>query len=477
MNRPIFVLALCLLGFYRLMAMEEQAQSLSGDGSEEGRGRAAEVIRALCLEVKNSSRDLASAQWQWQAQRRAQKLILTSLLPELAFNLNQNEQIDMGANSNWLWEAGGSIRQLLWDGGIIMRQIALAGAQVERARVHIDWQQDLIEQICIAQIIEFIKSKSFSSIQAQRLDYLRGEIERLRISLERGSITQFEFDEAVLVTESAAIEYMEGEKNELYARERLGLLLGRPLKDELDAISLDSSVLGKISGQMEQIIGRDPQVLDAQLALREAEMQLRAYSPWYIPSIYIDASVQFLGDRFPITKCRWSAGLGLQFSGLGHSLGTQLFRTAANSGGFSLDKNSSFIVNQNYQRVASKKDAAFLVQDSKHRLAQTLEALNIRVQETGQAQEIWQKKLLLAKKQASLEMQKYTQRKLLYETGKYSISQWLEAGLELQQAAIRFLYIQGEYQLARMENCLLFGRPLESLFTVKEEGNDKLFTF
>lgn len=388
------------------------------------------VVSSLELKSAKAGRALREGSW---------KLGLRAYFPQFSFMISEDDRLSTINADSFLKNYTVSLDQLIWDGGRTSAaratersELVLLGDELEHNESAIaETAVNAYRQILILQKIIAIREAAMESLIEQR--------RVLEEELALGMVTALDLASGEITVLEAELELeslnMEAEKSARSFAELLGLDQAPRLGESLDiyrnAEALDAEMVRRAA------LSRNPDLVSRRHLILRRRTESKYASLSWLPTLRATGSFSVSGQRYPLSRYSWSAGITVNFSSPWFNL------SAGGSAGWEAPYDKTARV----QTSASPlPDPASGLGAKQAELALALELENYRVsfERTGRAAILLTDSIALAEKRrrstiAELELaeKKYRLTMTLAGLGRVTRVEQMEARIEYAEKEIK----------------------------------------
>ncbi|MDR0474762.1 MAG: TolC family protein [Treponema sp.] len=408
-------------------------------------------------ELKNEYRRhyLREGAWAWG---------LRSYFPQITMSISEDDRLSQIGSDSFTKNYSIGAEQLLWDGGrlSLYRKLEKAEMDLELSSLGLMTRElaenavSVYRQLLFYRKLHDIRKNALESLEEQRL-VLQQEFElglALPIDITGADIT---VTGARIELKSIRLDLDEAEKRftEILGLEELPLLLEeldteRSFNDKPpDLVNLDAA-----RGLAET---RNLELKAARLSLIRRQAEARAASLSWIPAIKLTGNFGLSGQRYPLTKYNWSAGIAIEFSSPWISGKINSLAGWEPPYEKSARANTSINPMQNPADAYSAKNARLVMEMEKANYDLAFKRIGRLAEQSVEKCSLLEQKRLLALETLKLEGEKFHLAEIMLGLGRLTRVQLMEARLEYASREVAALeaataLLEAEHELEKILN-------------------------
>jgi outer membrane protein TolC len=271
--------------------------------------QAGEMAAAASLELQTELALQTLQETSWQ-------LGIREFFPSITVTASEDERVSVTGPDSFSKMYTVSLQQPLFDGGKMV-----SARRIEKAQLLLqkDALQNMLRETAenaIAAYRQILQGRMTLAIKRKSQAALERQRKILDKERELGLALDSDLVEADIMLEQTRIEMITGEmdlaEQEKQFAETLGLDTLPVLAEAIDVNRL--FVLPGLKEVQSAILARNPELLSAQLAIRQKEEEAKFASRLWIPTIKGTGSFSLTGDRYPLSHYKWSFGITVDLS-------------------------------------------------------------------------------------------------------------------------------------------------------------------
>jgi outer membrane protein TolC len=271
--------------------------------------QAGELAAAASADLKHSraSLPLLKKAWAWG---------IRAYFPQIGINVSENDRLQQIGADSFMKNYNLSLEQLIWDGGKISMSRKLERMELDLSSSRLDRTANEIAESAIAAYRKLLSSKEILKIKETALSILEEQRIILNEEVELGLALTVDLASADINLLNAKIDIyslqLDIAEMEKQFLELLGLKSMPILTEKVDiyrSISLPSTSTAAALAKE-----KNPDLIEARYSITKKEMELKYISISWIPSLRLTGNFGLTGQRYPLTRHNWSAGIVVDFS-------------------------------------------------------------------------------------------------------------------------------------------------------------------
>jgi outer membrane protein TolC len=296
------VFALCFVSGSASGTENQKAGSLDFAG-------AAQLAVAASEELKSEQALRRIREGAWVLGRRA-------YLPQLSLSVSEDDRLSQIGSDSFLKNYSLNLDQLLWDGGRISTERAVERAELVLLGKQLERMAGEIAESALRAYRQVLSLRARIAIRRSAWESLDEQRRILSEEVALGLALPSDLAEADIAVAEAVIEIRSLELELRGAEGEMAELLGLTLLPELSE-RVDPgrpAFLPDPERLLSLVRARNPDLAESRLAIirRQAEAKYAALS--WLPTVRVNGGVGLSGQRYPLTKLRWSVGITVNFS-------------------------------------------------------------------------------------------------------------------------------------------------------------------
>lgn len=263
------------------------------------------------LRVELSRLSLREGTWLWG---------IRAFFPSVSISFGEDDRLSLAGSDSFSKTACVSAEQLLWDGGRTGVSRDLESAELRLARAAIERKTRETAESAIAAYRSVLSVRALRQIKKASAESLAEQRRILAMEVSAGLARADDLAEAEIRVEEAELDASSTAMDVEAAEDALAEAIGRetlpPLSERIDvekrAVALGEGLVSAIADAAKCTNG---DVETSRLSIEKKRAQAKQAAAAWAPAIKLNAALVLSGDRLPLTRTTWSAGLSFEFSG------------------------------------------------------------------------------------------------------------------------------------------------------------------
>ncbi|GMO25527.1 MAG: hypothetical protein Ta2B_05140 [Termitinemataceae bacterium] len=279
--------------------------------------------RSEALTFKNAGESAIAASKELQSeyaihslQMNALALGMRSYFPKLTLSAYEEERLSKISADSFMKNYAIGIEQLLFDGGRLRSSRKIQKAKLAIQYNSINRKANEISETAISNYRQILAARMMLQTREAGLKSLEEQRRIIKSELDLGIVLESDLAEADISIKSALIEIltakMELEENETQFMEALGFDTMPTLLETIDVHH--EGFIPTVSTVRSNAQARNPDLIDAQLAIKEKQEEVKYTFLSWVPTLTGSGSFSLRGNTYPLTHYTWSVGLQIQFA-------------------------------------------------------------------------------------------------------------------------------------------------------------------
>ncbi|MCL2209640.1 MAG: TolC family protein [Treponema sp.] len=271
--------------------------------------QAAEFAVSFSPELKHAQASLALSEGTWKMGRRV-------YFPKFSLSVSENDRLQEFGPDSFLKNYGINLDQFLWDGGRTALSRRLEKAELQLSSSKLDRMAFEIAETAITAYRNLLSSRAILEIKKRSLSVLEEQRRILNEEVQLGLALPVDLANADinLADTNLGIYSLELDLSEMEKQfiELLGLDF---LPELIEKVDINRSVTLPLSEAASALAKeKNPDLAEARFLItkRQAEVKYQSFS--WIPSLRLTGNFGLSGQRYPLTRYNWSAGVNIEFS-------------------------------------------------------------------------------------------------------------------------------------------------------------------
>jgi outer membrane protein TolC len=271
--------------------------------------QAGELAVAASVDLKHSraSLPLLEKAWAWG---------IRAYFPQIGISVSENDRLQQIGADSFMKNYNLNLEQLVWDGGRISMSRKLERMELDLSSSKLDRAANEIAESAIAAYRKLLSSREILKIKETALVILEEQRNILSEEVALGLALSVDLAGADINLLNAKIDIyslrldiaeMEKQFLELLGLETMPILTERV--DINRSITLPSASAAATFAKE-----KNPDLIEASYSIAKKQMELKYVSNSWIPSLRLTGSFGLTGQRYPLTRYNWSAGIAVDFS-------------------------------------------------------------------------------------------------------------------------------------------------------------------
>ena len=271
--------------------------------------QAAELAVAASADLRHAraSQHVIEGAWKWG---------IREYFPRISFSVSENDRLQQTGADSFMKNYGINLDQLIWDGGRISMSRKIERMEIGLSSVKLDRTANEIADAAISAYRNILSSRTILEIKKAALTVLEEQRRILNEEIQLGlalpvdlSAADISLADAKLDIYSLELDLFEIEKQfaELLGLETLPVLTEKIDINRPCAIPSASAAAALAREQ-------NPNLTEARFSITKREAELKYISNSWIPTLRFTGNFGLSGQRYPLTRYNWSAGISIEFS-------------------------------------------------------------------------------------------------------------------------------------------------------------------
>ena len=297
------ITAVCFILFVISSANAEKNLSLTF-------AQAADLAVSSSADLRHARASLALSEGVWKWGIRA-------YLPKFSLSVSENDRLQEKGPDSFLKNYSINIDQFLWDGGRTAMSRKLEKTELQLSSSKVDRMAYEIAESAITAYRALLSSRAILEIKKRSLLVLKEQRHILNEEVQLGLALQLDLANADinLADANLGIYSLELDLREMEKQfiELLGLEFLPELSEKIDIYRSVTLPLSEAAANHAK--KKNPDLTEARFLITKRQAEVKYQSNSWIPALRLTGNFGLSGQRYPLTRYNWSAGINIEFSG------------------------------------------------------------------------------------------------------------------------------------------------------------------